>query len=258
MQIKFISILILSGAMTIASASDRSQFCVAHRGNSSVELENSTSSILSAADMGVGAVEFDIQHTKDRVALINHDKDLERVTIAHNHCPRDKDLSELNYAEISECKLINGETIPLFKDIVQKLKRYPIKLVIEYKSSPTLKEIELLEELYGDQPERIFFISFKEIFLDKLIEWRNQFPFLKAVKIIRLKQVSYSRTDRFDGLNTKYLGKRHVRAARKKGRIIGTFTKNSRKKIKKYLDSGVDFVTTNYPQRCMEELQRRQ
>ncbi|MBT7611046.1 MAG: hypothetical protein HN576_14890 [Bacteriovoracaceae bacterium] len=257
MQIKLISLLILTTTASMAYAAELTQFCVAHRGNSSVELENSEASLLSAADMGVGAVEFDIHHTKDGIAVINHDKNLENVTQKNELCPRKKNISEITFSELSKCKLLNGESIPRFNDIVRKLRSYPIRLVIEYKSSPKIDEMKLLRKLYGDQPERIYFISFKEDFLDKIIKWRESFPFLKKTKVIRLKRISYSRTDRFDGLNTKYLGKRHVRAARKNGRIIGIFTKNTLKHIRKYLDRDVDFITTNYPQRCMEELHRR-
>jgi glycerophosphoryl diester phosphodiesterase len=258
MQIKFFIIIALSIVASKIYSSENKTFCIAHRGNSSVELENSEASILSAANMGVGAVEFDIRHTKDGVAIINHDKNLERVTAPNDNCDQKTPINELMYEDIFKCHLKNGERIPLFNDIANALKSYPIKLIIEYKSEPSISEMKLIADLYNEQPERIIFISFKEKFLDKIIKWRKLIPFLKETKVLRLKQIAYSRKDRFDGLNTQFLGKRHVKAAHKKGRLIGTFTKNSFKRIKKYLDRGVDFITTNYPKRCMEELQRRQ
>jgi glycerophosphoryl diester phosphodiesterase len=246
----------LLSLLTICHAGLKNSFCVAHRGNSPKEYENSYAAILSAANLGVGAIEFDIQHTSDGVALINHDKKLKRTVIEDEDCDDETPLIEQLYKDLEHCRLKNNETIPLFSKIVKDLKPYPSRLFIEYKSEPTINEIKLLSELYSDQPERIYFISFKEDYLDKIINWRKDFTFLRKTKIIRIKQIAYSRKDRFDGLNTNLLAKRHVRSAHRNGRLIGTFTKNSIKKIKKYLKKGVDFLTTDNPNKCMLALRK--
>ena len=253
---QFIVLFVLLCPSLNCYAEAKNSFCVAHRGDSSQEFENSYAAIISAANLGVGAVEFDIQHTLDGIALINHDKELERTVKDDVNCDEKTPLIEQNYQELEHCRLKNNETIPLFSTIAKDLKPYTIRLFIEYKSEPTINEMKVLSEFYADQPERIYFISFKEAYLDKIIKWKNDFPFLKKVKIIRLKQKAHSCSDRFDGLNTQFLGRRHVRAAHKKGRLIGAFTKNSIKKIKKYFKRGVDFVTSNHAKRCMQQLQK--
>ena len=230
------------------------QYCVAHRGNSSQELENSRSSLISAAKLGVSAVEFDVHHTLDGVAIINHDENLKRVTLESADCARTQKIKNLNYQQIEKCILKNGEPIPLFKDILRELKPYAIKLFIEYKASPTNRDMVLLNEEFGDTPDRLFFISFEEDYLNKIFSWRTSFPFLGKAKIIRLKGVATKCKDHFDGLDTMFLGKRHVRTMRRRGKLIGTYTKNSRKKIRKYFKRGVNFITTNFPKKCMEEL----
>lgn len=255
-QIHLLIFLLVLGFHGLQDALAGPQFCVAHRGNSSEELENSRAAVISAARLGVKAVEFDIHHTFDGVAILNHDKTLERVTKEDPNCPRTEKISHLFYSQLESCRLKNGERIPLFKDIVQELKEYPIQLVVEYKSDPRLQDLVFLQEEFSENPERLMIISFNEASLDKLVFLRGAFDFLKDVKILLLKGIANKKISKFDGLDTRFLGRRHVKSLKRKGKLIGTYTKNSRKKIRKYFKRGVDFVTTNYPKRCMEELER--
>jgi glycerophosphoryl diester phosphodiesterase len=52
---------------------------IAHRGNAAEFPENTLQSIASAVELGVKHVEFDVQLTADKVPVVIHDSDLERV-----------------------------------------------------------------------------------------------------------------------------------------------------------------------------------
>ena len=52
---------------------------IAHRGNAAEFPENTLQALASAVELGVKHVEFDVQLTADKVPVLLHDADLERV-----------------------------------------------------------------------------------------------------------------------------------------------------------------------------------
>ena len=52
---------------------------IAHRGNATEFPENTLQSLASAVELGVKHLEFDVQLTADKVPVLLHDADLERV-----------------------------------------------------------------------------------------------------------------------------------------------------------------------------------
>ncbi|MBT3583850.1 MAG: hypothetical protein HN509_03005 [Halobacteriovoraceae bacterium] len=246
-----ISLIALLASSTLFAADP---FCVAHRGNSSAELENSMASILSAAKLGVPAIEFDVHHTKDGVAVINHDENLARVTNP-GICPGEIAISALTFKQINNlCTLKNGEKVPTLKAVLAELLPYNSKLVIEYKDLPEENDFNLIKEYYQETPSRLIFLSFEASYLRKVQSLKKQFPFLKSAQYILLKKYADAREKivaDFDGLDSKYMTKSQVKKMHRKGKLLGCYTKDEEKKILKYLKKGVDFITTNKPEVCM-------
>jgi len=75
---------------------------IAHRGNASEFPENTLEALHSAVTLGVKFVEFDVQLTADRVPVLLHDANLERVA------NRPEQVHELPWAELAD--LAVGET----------------------------------------------------------------------------------------------------------------------------------------------------
>lgn len=249
--LKYLILIVLS----ISACAYAAPFCVAHRGNNVSELENSKAAIISAAELGVGGIEFDIQHSKDKVALVMHDNNLERVVKKSTGCPVDIDIKNLSFNTIREkCELLNGEKIPSLEDVLIMLKHYSSKLIIEFKDMPQVVDMLLINKYYHDELDRIIFLSFKVKHLQKIVKWRKTLHFLKDTKVIHLKKVLSTRYRGFDGLNARFMFKFNVRRLQKKGKLVGAYTKSSARKVRKYLRKGVDFITTNNPKQCMEEL----
>jgi glycerophosphoryl diester phosphodiesterase len=68
---------------------------IAHRGNAAEFPENTLQALASAVELGLKHVEFDVQLTSDRVPVVFHDADLERVA------GREGNIHELTWAELS-------------------------------------------------------------------------------------------------------------------------------------------------------------
>jgi len=89
---------------------------LAHRGlnqhRSSID-ENSITAFEQALKFGTTHIESDVHATKDGVAVLFHDDDLERVAGLHLK------ISELTFAELSEIKLANGSRVPSLREVLQ-------------------------------------------------------------------------------------------------------------------------------------------
>lgn len=69
---------------------------IAHRGNAAEFPENTLQALESAIELGVRNIEFDVQLTSDKVPVVFHDADLQRVA------DRDGCVHELSWAELAE------------------------------------------------------------------------------------------------------------------------------------------------------------
>jgi glycerophosphoryl diester phosphodiesterase len=69
---------------------------IAHRGNAAEFPENTLQAFESALELGVRNIEFDVQLTSDKVPVIFHDSDLQRVA------DRDGCVHDLSWAELAE------------------------------------------------------------------------------------------------------------------------------------------------------------
>jgi glycerophosphoryl diester phosphodiesterase len=69
---------------------------IAHRGNAAEFPENTLQAFESAIELGVRNIEFDVQLTSDKVPVVFHDTDLQRVA------DRDGCVHDLSWAELAE------------------------------------------------------------------------------------------------------------------------------------------------------------
>ena len=89
---------------------------LAHRGLNQHQIsidENSIAAFEQALKFGATHIESDVHATKDGVAVLFHDDDLERVA------GLPLKISELTFAELSEIKLANGSRAPSLREVLQ-------------------------------------------------------------------------------------------------------------------------------------------
>jgi glycerophosphoryl diester phosphodiesterase len=123
---------------------------LAHRGGTK-PVENTIEAFQLALDAGADVIETDIQATKDGIAVLFHDESLERLIGLK------KEISELNWFELSELKLPEGTKIPTLR---QALTKFPqAKFNVDIKTQSAIPDlISTVEALRAH--ERVLVSSF--------------------------------------------------------------------------------------------------
>lgn len=253
------SLVLLSMLITANMAFAEAPFCVSHRALGYGAFENSLSALELASSHDADAIEFDLKHTKGKKTIIFHDNNLKRLAKGE-FCPLKNKVSELNLESIkSNCKLLNDENIPTFEEGLEVLSRGESMLFIEFKDKIITKEdIETIKKYYFDRPEKIAIISFYEEILNEVKEQSKTDSFLAKIKTVRLKKYGFfGGTESADFLSTKYIHRARVKKLQKEGLLIGAYTKDKKSKINKYLDKGLNFITTNDPILCQDIVNKR-
>lgn len=234
-------------------------YCVAHRSLGYGGLENSLEAFSNAIQAEADGIEFDLRHTKDHKTIIFHDKKLKRVSKGEN-CDLKSPLSALTSSHISQnCLLQNGEAIPTFEEGLQLLSQSQTRLLIEFKDEIiTESDLELIKNYYSDRPQLVSVISFNKNILEAVELKAKSDPFFQKIGIIRLKKFGFfGNLGSITALSTKYIHRARVSKLQATGMKVGAYTKDSIKRITKYLDKGVDFITTNNSPLCQEIISTR-
>lgn len=101
---------------------------VAHRGYSQCYPENTLSALQAALRVGARYVEFDVQFSADKVPVVFHDDELQRVTGANGN------IHQLTAAELSQLRAseserfgdqFGDESVPTLDAVLQLLSQWP-------------------------------------------------------------------------------------------------------------------------------------
>ncbi len=217
---------------------------VAHRGFSGIYPENTLLAFQKAVELGVDFIELDIHQTLDKEIVVCHDEKIDRTTDGKGY------IKEMNYEEIKKYdagkwKGYSGEKIPLLKDVFEKFKN-KVKILIEIKECAVYELVKLIKEYKIEKS--VIVGSFN---LEYIKEVRNLFP------IISTALISYKVPTNIDQL-IKYgirkldiefhnLNKEIVKELVSYGFVINTWTPNTEEELKKVIDYGVQFITTDRP-----------
>jgi len=217
---------------------------VAHRGFSGVYPENTLLAFQKAVELGVDFVELDIHQTIDKEIVVCHDHTIDRTTDGKGY------IKEMTYEEIKKYdagkwKGYPGEKIPLLKEVFEKFGE-KIKILIEIKECDVSALIKLIKEYRMEK--RVIVGSFN---LEYIKEVRNLLP------IISTALISYEVPENIDQL-IKYgirkldihfhnLNKEIVKELVSYGFVVNTWTPDTEEELKKVIDYGVQFITTDRP-----------
>jgi glycerophosphoryl diester phosphodiesterase len=222
---------------------------IGHRGDMYNAPENSMSSVISAINIGVDAVEIDVQMTKDGIIVLNHDFDLKRVAGVPFR------VSDLTYDEISKLEIgahfseqFLGERIPTLLEVLLEVKG-KTKLVIEikpYGPSSLLAEkvVELIEEL--DMVDQCYIQSFEYAILKEVRKLNSD------IKIAQILYVAAGNLSALDvdiyTINQSMLSHEFIKNAQKNGRKVWVWTVNNERNIRDVLRYDIDGIITGYPE----------
>lgn len=228
--------------------------CIAHRGDNENFLENSRESIIGAMNLRAHGIEFDLQHTKEGIALVFHDKKLERTATNRPgfSCPLKKKIKKLSLNSIRKnCVLKNGEEIPTLEEILELTRNYDGHLFIEFKDMPSLETLDLIARSRSGREDKTRFISFKRKHLKRAYKLKDKYPIYGEIKMLNINVFSPF-AGRGLGLDVSYFGKHFLFWAKWWKKEVGIWTVDKLSVMKKLFKKKVPFITTNRVTACME------
>ena len=243
--------LILAAAMLLAGGAVAAQpKVIAHRGywTAPESAQNSIASFTKADAVGVFGSEIDVWLTADDKLIVNHDRIYKGT---------DVNMEKATAKEITAIVLPNGENIPTFDAYLKLVASKPdTRLILEMKSlsdynREDLAAKKIVKQLkkYGvlDQTEIIAFsinacMAFKKLIPDTKIYYLNGDLAPKSIKKLGLAGIDYS---------MKVLRKNPewVKQAHDLGLEVNVWTVDSEEDMKYFIGLGVDYITTDYPER---------
>jgi glycerophosphoryl diester phosphodiesterase len=232
---------------------------IAHRGASAYAPENTISAFQKAIDMGLNAVEFDVQFTLDGKAVVTHDYNLERTSNGSGYIKDFKlsQLRELDFGKWFDEKYIN-EKIPTLEEVLSKVKNnYFINIELKRDNndkrffSKTI--IETIEKF--DIREKVLISSFDHNLLKDLYKTDNNlkiallFPKEIERNFENLKEYIDRLEIKVSAINPHKdsLNEVSVKNIKKLGLKINSYTINEIDDYTRLKNLGVDAVFTNFP-----------
>ncbi|EHQ90921.1 glycerophosphodiester phosphodiesterase [Desulfosporosinus youngiae] len=228
----------------------------AHRGASGNYPENTMLAFAKAVEMGCDGIETDVQMTRDGVLVLIHDERVDRTT---NGSGLVKDYS---YAEL--CRLdaglwygasFAGAGIPRAEELLLLARDAGIRLNFEIKNG--IVQYEFIEEKlieliysYGWQ-DLVILSSFNHY---SMVHCKEIAPSLKTGLLYMeglYRPGLYARTARADALHPYFyaVNEEIICEAHSEGLLVNTFTINDPAAMRRLVQTGVDGIITNYPDR---------
>ena len=213
---------------------------IAHRGASSIELENTLAAFRAAAGQGADGAELDVHATVDGEIVVFHDPSIMGLPIAQ---ARVRDLSQL--------RLLNGEPLPTLAQALEILG--PLKVFVEVKVLDPRWDERLLEVLdRGPNPSGYAVHSFAFHVVRRLKEKRPTLPtgVLSEVLTRNPKQTLVDAKAKTLWQEHSTLDENLVRTVHDSGATLIAWTVDNPSEIERLVKMGVDGICTNHPERA--------
>lgn len=232
---------------------------LAHRGFSGRYPENSMRAFREAVTCGSHGVEFDVQRTRDGELVVIHDERLDYSTTGAGW------VHEQSWAELKTVKLrsrtsdmIFSDTIPHLDEVLGFLAEHKLVINCELKNGllpfPGMEEQVLAAVHARGVQESVIISSFNHGSMLRVKELDSS---IKTGIIYAGRPVdlwNYAGSLRVDALHPDrgFIDAEFVRAARREGFMVNTYTVNDPLEIQRILETGVDGIITNYPDRVRQ------
>lgn len=228
---------------------------IAHRGASMEAPENTKSAITKAIELGAPVIEVDIRMTKDKVAVIVHDLEIEKE--GKNYHIKDLDLSELRTFDIGGWFLnkFKGEKILTLEEMLQlDYKGSALMLEIKWMGAPFIQDVEqIMRTICIHGKDQKLFIATQS--LPVLSYLKEKYPSCALIAIIH----SEAEVEEFLKEEPKLMALRHqlltqerVAFLHKKGVEVWGWTIDDLAYGKELKKLGVDGIITNNAARFLK------
>lgn len=245
---RIIAIVVL--LLSVSAYAQKTQV-VAHRGywDTPENAQNSLTALKKAQAIPVYGSEFDVNMTSDGVMVVSHGPKLETIP----------DVQKATYKEVKKIRLKNGEKVPTLKQYLKQGKKGNIKLIFELKVHPAgnieneavRKSVEMVKrmKLSADEVE---FISFSleackqiaQLMPGYMVQYLNG-----KIPPEELKKMGIMGLDYHHSNFTQH--PEWVQQAHNLGMIVNVWTVNKEDLMQKMINLGVDYITTDKPQECL-------
>lgn len=224
--------------------------CVAHRGYSSMYLENSIQAFREAINVGAGGIELDLQHTKDGHSLVLHDETLERTGKSKDGfvCKVSTPVQFQTLHEIKKnCQLLNGENITTLAELFVLLQDDPTRMFIELKDQASKESLDLFRKYR----KKIAVISLDLRYLNHVMQ---QLGSRVHIPYFYISKAAVPLADKFSGLGSNTISDQQIKDLKARNKMINIWTVNDEDHIRQLFARGVNYITTDEAELCVQIL----
>jgi glycerophosphoryl diester phosphodiesterase len=223
--------------------------CLAHRGASGHEPENTMRSFAKALELGAEWLEFDVRAVEG-TAIIFHDRDLMR-------CAKTFGLVSMqSLAKLRTYDVGKGERIPLLSEVLDLLKgRAKAQVELKGRNSAVVAVAEIERALNDGWKEQDLLVSsFDQVELKKFKELLPSIPIGLLIYgyPINLQEMIKTFNPLSLHIHLDSVTLERVRDARSLALKVFVYTVNEKSDIAAMRDLGVDGVFSNFPDRVFE------
>lgn len=233
---------------------------IAHRGASGYVTENTLPAVKKALDLNADAVEVDIWRTTDDSLIVFHDRNTARLAEDSLVVP------ESTYKELTKLRLSGGTYISTLRSVLEILPS-DTEIFIEIKccweEGEAGQVFPMLGELLQETGtmEQASLISFN---MEKLVDAKEHVPDVPLYWLTSEQQPVSELVDKVtsagvDGLDVHHnlISEELMNQARSKNMDVYVWTVNDTERAAELAGKyGVDGITTDYPDKIMEALER--
>jgi glycerophosphoryl diester phosphodiesterase len=230
---------------------------VGHRGCRDVEgqFENTVSSLKYAQQVGVDAVEFDVQLTSDNKIIVFHGP----------YLPGDntKSIHDMTFEQARAYKLPYGLQMPTLEEYFKQAKKYPqIPVILEFKKQSTEQRNRTMVQQAVDiarkmnMGKQLEYTTFSETVCRMIREIEPDAKIIYLGAGVHVKDAAYAKEKGYDGISydlNAWLNHPEIAAQAKQLGIETTlWLSNDYEVIDWAILHDIDYVSTDFPAQAVK------
>ena len=218
---------------------------IGHRGAAGLVDENTIESVQRAVDLGVPAVEIDIQATRDGHAILLHDETLDRTTNGSGRSV------EMDLKGIQQLRTPSGFRIPTLEEVLETFSGKDLRFFVDMKRISgfeayvleRVRRFDLLERTLFDTEDPGVAARLRKLSPDAYVSI-SPLNVLKRGSWIRMaKEAGANHVDAFH----HFLSKGFVARAHSAGLTVSAWIVNHRDTVGRLAGFGVDGIMGDHP-----------
>ena len=239
--------------LVLASVDASAQEVICHRGYWDREgsAQNSIRSLVKADSIGAWGSEFDVWMTADGVLVVNHDETFEGITI-----------ETAKWKQLKNMRLKNGEPLPKLEQMLECGKGLKTRLIVEMKPHTNRSQerkaaekiVKMVKKLGLE--DRVEYITFSYQGMKDLKKYAPEgtpvYYLNGELSPSQLAELGMAGIDYNIGMMREH--PEWIDEAHSLGMKVNVWTVNSDRDMDWCINYGVDFITTNAPEKLQLKL----